>query len=140
MDAFDHVDLTVSSLDASLPIYRSLLGPLGFDVSREIEGERAERVVYLSRDGSKGALGLRERQAGDGDYDRYDLGLHHLAFGAEGRAEVDRIAALAAELGLETEGQPGEYDYALGYYAVFVHDPDGIKLEFMHRPVPTEAR
>jgi hypothetical protein len=24
--------------------------------------------------------------------------------------------------------------YTPGYYAVFVHDPDGIKLEFVHRP------
>ena len=25
--------------------------------------------------------------------------------------------------------------YTLGYYAVFFFDPDGIKLELLHRPV-----
>ena len=27
-----------------------------------------------------------------------------------------------------------EYDYTPGYYAVFCYDPDGIKLELLHRP------
>ena len=27
-----------------------------------------------------------------------------------------------------------EYDYTPGYYAVFFYDPDGIKLELLHRP------
>jgi hypothetical protein len=32
------------------------------------------------------------------------------------------------------ESGPEEYGYAPGYYALFLHDPDGIKLEIVHRP------
>ena len=32
------------------------------------------------------------------------------------------------------ENGPIEYDYTPGYYAVFFYDPDGIKLELLHRP------
>jgi hypothetical protein len=32
------------------------------------------------------------------------------------------------------ESGPTEYDHTPGYYAVFFYDPDGIKLELLHRP------
>src|SRR5262249_14626260 len=32
------------------------------------------------------------------------------------------------------ESGPREYDYTPGYYAVFFYDPDGMKLELLHRP------
>jgi predicted lactoylglutathione lyase len=47
---------------------------------------------------------------------------------------VDEIAKWAREAGAEVESGPKEYDYTPGYYAAFIHDPDGIKLEFLHRP------
>jgi hypothetical protein len=36
--------------------------------------------------------------------------------------------------GANFESPPKEYDYVPGYYAVFFHDPDGIKLELVHVP------
>jgi len=134
MDAIDHVDLVVSSLERSLPVYRALLEPLGLVRSAEIVGERGERIVYLMRaHGAPGAVGLRERRA-EGAHERYALGLHHLALVATSREQVDEIAAVARAHGLELEGEPREYEYSPGYYAVFVHDPDGLKLEFVHAP------
>jgi predicted lactoylglutathione lyase len=47
---------------------------------------------------------------------------------------VDEIAAWVKENGGEIESEPREYDYTPGYYAVFFYDPDGIKLEVLHRP------
>jgi glyoxylase I family protein len=38
------------------------------------------------------------------------------------------------ERGTRIESGPAEYDYTPGYYAVFFYDPDGIKLELLHRP------
>ncbi len=134
MEAIDHVDLVVSSLERSLPIYLRLLEPLGFGRTHEIAGERGERLVYITwPGGGPGAVGLREAQS-RAPHDRYALGLHHVAFAAASRAQVDEIATAARELGLETEGEPREYEYTRGYYAVFVHDPDGLKLEFVHAP------
>ena len=133
----DHLDLVVSDLERSLAFYRGLLGPLGYTRIREIDGERGERVVYIgTEDGGQASVSLRERQSRDRatPYDRYDLGIHHLAFGVAGRAEVDERAAWAREQGAEIESGPEEYAYTEGYYAVFLHDPDGIKLELVHRP------
>ncbi|HEV2856904.1 MAG TPA: VOC family protein [Solirubrobacterales bacterium] len=134
MGSIDHVDLVVSSLARSLPFYRGLLEPLGYTDVGDIEGERGERVVYLSRGGTLGAVGLRERQAREGEvFDRYALGLHHLAIAAPDREAVDRVGAWAEAEGIEIESQPKEYDYTPGYYALFLHDPDGLKLEVVHR-------
>jgi glyoxylase I family protein len=134
MEAIDHLDLVVGSLERSLPFYEGLLRPLGYASTREIAGERGERVVYLSRHGGGGSIGLRERQEGEGAHNRYALGVHHVAFAVSTRAGVDRIAAWAAEHGGEIEDAPGERSYTPGYYAAFIRDPDGIKLEFLHRP------
>jgi catechol 2,3-dioxygenase-like lactoylglutathione lyase family enzyme len=132
--AIDHVDLVVSSLDRSLPFYRGLLEPLGYTDVGDIEGERGERVVYLSRGGALGAVGLRERQTRQGEeFDRYALGLHHLAIAAPDREAVDRVGVWAEREDVELESAPREYDYTPGYYAVFLHDPDGLKLEVVHR-------
>ena len=34
---------------------------------------------------------------------------------------------------------PAGHDYTPGYYAVFFTDPDGIKLELLHRPTYWES-
>jgi len=54
---------------------------------------------------------------------------------AEGPREVvDERARWLREQRTPIESGPTEYDYTPGYYAVFFYDPDGIKLERMHRP------
>jgi glyoxylase I family protein len=136
VEAIDHLDLVVSDLERSLAFYRGLLEPLGYDQVNEIEGERGERVLYVSRSEGKGAVSLRERhsQARETPYDRYDLGIHHIAFSAPSREVVDERASWLRDQGAEIESGPKEYQYTEGYYAVFLHDPDGIKLEIVHRP------
>ena len=136
MEAIDHLDLVVTSLERSLGFYQDLLEPLGYVHAGEIQGERGERVVYLSRHGGGGSVSLREHQstAHATPYDRYAIGIHHIAFAASSRALVDDRAAWLREQGAEIESGPREYDYTPGYYAVFLHDPDGLKLEILHRP------
>ena len=126
-----HVDLVVSSIERSLPFYRELLGPLGWHRIAEVEGERGETIWYLGGAGT--GIGLREAQA-SGDYDRYRIGLHHLALEAGSRAVVDERYEWLLEQGARIETPPREYGYMPGYYAVFFYDPDGIKLEIMHIP------
>ena len=132
-----HVDLVVSSIERSLPFYSELLGPLGFQTVSEIEGERGETIWYIGGPGS--SVGLREAQSGSGGYDRYAIGLHHLAFEAVSRADVDERADWLRALGFELESEPQEYTYSSGYYAVFFYDPDGLKLEIVHVPGLTAA-
>jgi glyoxylase I family protein len=132
----DHVDLVVSSLDRSLPFYRELLAPLGWRSVHQVEGERGETIHYLIRRDGRGAIGLRSRQSDDASpHDRYAVGIHHLAINAGSRRAVDRAARWARERDVEIESGPQEYAYSPGYYAVFLHDPDGIKIELMSRPL-----
>jgi catechol 2,3-dioxygenase-like lactoylglutathione lyase family enzyme len=130
--AVHHIDLVVSSVERSLPFYRELLGPLGWHRLSEVEGERGETIWYL--EGPECSIGLREAQTDSGDYDRYRVGLHHLAFEAYTRAAVDERAEWLREMGALLESEPQEYAYSPGYYAVFFYDPDGMKLEILHTP------
>jgi glyoxylase I family protein len=124
-----HVDLVVSSIERSLPFYRDLLGPIGWHGIGEVEGERGETIWYLSGRGT--SIGLREAQSESGRFDRYAVGLHHLAFEVPSRAVVDERAEWLRETGAEIESEPQEYTYVPGYYAVFFYDPDGLKLEIL---------
>ena len=76
---------------------------------------------------------LREART-PGAYDRYRVGLHHLAFQAPSREVVDERVRWARAQGVEIENDPKEYGYMPGYYAGFFRDPDGIKLEVLHVP------
>ena len=136
MEAIDHLDLVVTDLERSLEFYRDLLAPLGYVRESRITGERGERVTYLGRVGDAGSVGLRERQsdAHDLPYERYAVGVHHIAFSAPSRAVVDERARWLAQHEVTIESGPKEYDYAPGYFAVFFYDPDGIKLEIVHTP------
>ena len=138
MPLVDHVDLVVSSIDRSLPFYRDLLAPLGWVGVVEQQGERGETIHYLWGPDWAGSLGLRERRSetGAAPYDRYSIGLHHLAFEAPTRKAVDGAADWLREQGTEIDGEPGERHYTPGYYALFFLDPDGLKLEIVHRPRP----
>ena len=128
-----HVDLVVSSILRSLPFYRELLEPLGWHRVGEVEGERGETIWYLS--GPVSSIGLREAQTTSTEpYDRYRVGLHHLAFEASARFAVDERAEWLRSRGAKIESGPEEYSYIPGYYAVFFYDPDGIKLEIVHVP------
>ena len=129
-----HVDIVVWSIERSLPFYRDLLGPMGWHGLGEVEGERGETIWYLTGPGS--SVGLRAAQPprlGE-QYDRYSVGLHHLAFEALSRAVVDERADWLRRQGAELESDPQEYGYMPGYYAVFLYDPDGLKLEILHVP------
>ena len=136
LEAIDHLDLVVSDFDRSLAFYGELLRPFGYVRHGEIEGERGERVVYINRPGGFGSVSIRAAQsdAHATPYDRYAIGIHHIAFSAQNRAQVDERATWLRDGGHEILSGPREWDYTPGYYAVFFTDPDGIKLEIVHRP------
>jgi glyoxylase I family protein len=130
---FHHIDLVVSSILRSLPFYRELLEPLGWHRVGEVEGERGETIWYISGPGS--SLGLRQAQTpSEEPFDRYRVGVHHVAFEAATRRDVDERADWLRGRGISIESGPEEYWYIPGYYAVFFYDPDGIKLEIVHVP------
>ncbi len=137
LSKLSHVDLVVSSLARSLPFYGGLLEPIGWSDHDEIRGERGETIHYLSVPGSGvSAIGIREAQsaAHATPYDRYAVGVHHVCIDVPSRALVDERAAWASQSAGSLLSEPAEHDYTPGYYAAFMLDPDGIKLELLHRP------
>jgi len=53
----------------------------------------------------------------------------HLAFEARSEAQVKAFHAAALGAGGKDNGAAGYRDYWPGYYAAFVHDPDGHNIE-----------
>ena len=59
-------------------------------------------------------------------------GLHHLAWAAESREDVDALHDLLRGIGATILDAPADYPrYGPTYYAVFFADPDGLKREFV---------
>jgi len=130
-----HTDLCVTDLDKSLLFYCSLLEIIGWKTGtpyHEIIGEKGERVIYLpSPNGFRnGALGLRQAER-YGSVDRYQVGLHHLAFNAPDNESVDKVAEWATTNNVHHESGPENY-YDGAYYALFLRDPDNIKIEVVY--------
>jgi len=125
-----HIDLTVRDVASSAPFYETLLGFLGYE---RVKQEAALHVWDLRRGGRIiGGIALRAARS-DRPHDRYTAGLHHLAFHAADRADVDRAHVLMKEQGATILDAPAEYpQYGAGYYAVFLADPDGLKVEVVH--------
>ncbi len=133
--SINHLDLTVTDPVASEPFYRSVLGFLGFEPRRLAHGntqlplfhstERGQRVFSIALQKAK----RRTR------HDRFSPGLHHVAFSAASRSDVDRLHQLLVKIGATVLDPPTDYPhYAPGYYAVFFTDPDGLKLELVYMP------
>lgn len=64
----------------------------------------------------------------------------HLAFEAPTRAAVDRLHAEALKIGGQCNGPPGlRSDYGEHYYAAFVIDPDGHRIEAVTKTPERES-
>lgn len=125
-----HVDLTVTDLDASVHFYDQVLTELGFEHVPAVPGDAP--CWEIQDDPVFGIALHRARSATP--HDRYTAGLHHLAFRAASRAEVDGFFRFLRNSNIQVLDPPTEYDYTPGYYAVFFADPDGLKLELVFEP------
>jgi catechol 2,3-dioxygenase-like lactoylglutathione lyase family enzyme len=130
--AVHHIDLTVGDLDRSDAFYGKVLAFLGY---RRVRGDSTGIDWDLRISGNLVcSIGLKPARS-DRVHDRYSAGLHHLAWHAASREEVDRLHELLLGTGAHILDAPAEYpDYGAGYYALFFADPDGLKLEFVHWP------
>jgi catechol 2,3-dioxygenase-like lactoylglutathione lyase family enzyme len=131
----NHVDLTVLDPERSLSFYETVLGFMGY--RRASAHARGYDFDLVRSNGGFCSIGIMKSQ-GRGRrrrHDRYSPGLHHLAWSAESREEVDRLHDLLRQIGATVLDAPAEYpQYGAGYYAVFFADPDGLKLELVHWP------
>jgi catechol 2,3-dioxygenase-like lactoylglutathione lyase family enzyme len=121
-----HIDLAVSDVERSVAFYVEVLGPLGLrELERYPTYRGTEEVVYLHF-GDEG-LGLRPADGGAHRY--YDVGLEHLAFEVDSSEEVDVAYERCLRRGDRIHCPPEEDSDIPGYYAFFVFDPDGFRIE-----------
>ena len=133
--SLSHVDLTVSDLQRSVDFYDRVLGRLGY---RRLDEVGAGAPCWAISDAHGGfftiALKPARPERATTTHDRYAPGLHHLAFHADSREDVNEFHDFLLDLGATILDPPAEYDYTPGYYAVFFTDPDNIKLEVVFEP------
>jgi len=121
----DHVSITVSELARSAPFYDAVMAALGVAcVWRE-----ADAIGYGARDSGAGYLTIRQCPGVVADR-------RHWAFRAPGRAAVDAFHAAGLAMGGTDDGGPGlRPHYHAHYYAAFLLDPDGNRVEAVcHAP------
>jgi catechol 2,3-dioxygenase-like lactoylglutathione lyase family enzyme len=124
----------------AVPFYDKLMPLLGFDLQRRgsatIDAHEFHVVEYVHPRLAFAITSPRSAFAADPVHRRRPGALHHLAFRADSRAEVDRLHEQLRAIGATIVAPPREYpEYTPpGYYAVFFKDPDGIKFEIVHHP------
>ncbi len=118
-----HLSFGVADLKRSTQVYDATLSALGYarvwtsehGVGYGVEGGNDKLALFPRKDSAAPGAGF------------------HVAFTANSSEAVDRFHAAAIEAGATCNGPPGlRPHYSPTYYAAFVVDPDGYKLEAVH--------
>ena len=119
----DHVSIGVRDLPASTRFYDAVLAPLGYAKAQE-----NEKTVGWARTGKSHAefwINARPQMIPVAA----DTGTH-ICLRAESAEAVDAFHAAALKSGGTSDGEPGKRpQYNAAYYAAFIHDLDGNKIE-----------
>lgn len=133
----DHIEITVRDVSTAVSFYDRLLPFLGFDLRNRsdtiIEAHEKRVVSYEHPRLGFAITSPRRAFAGETVNRRKPGALHHLAFRAESRADVDRLHLELKAIGATIVSPPREYpEYTpAGYYAFYFKDPEGIKYEIV---------
>lgn len=131
MPIFDHLGLTVDDLPRGIAQFDPVMAALGFTRSD------ADNSVAWSRDDETELILFPARENGTGPHRHGHVGWQHLAFAIDSREEVDRLHAIALDAGWTAVRDPKDYPrFSQHYYASFVEDDCGIRIEFMFNPPP----
>ena len=128
---FDHISVGVGDLDRAIALYTAALAPLGY-----VRLFQTERAAGFGPPGFTGEAPFAIVVPRDGR--AAPSSAAHIAFRAADRNAVQGFHAGAVANGATDDGPPGVREhYGPGYYAAFVMDPDGNRLEaVLHEPVP----
>ncbi|GJL83383.1 MAG: lactoylglutathione lyase [marine bacterium B5-7] len=121
--AFSHITLGTNDPARATRFYDAVLKPLGFSRMPK----PADKPPCYAKNAEIPFLYLYKPY--DGRPATWGNGTH-IAFLAETRDEVDNFYVAALDRGGIDEGPPGlRADYGPDYYAAYVRDPDGNKLQ-----------
>lgn len=123
MNLLDHISITVRDLERSKPFYKAIMTALGAP------------LAYENLD----AIGFGERNSADNDTHTY-LSIfespssnpdprRHWCFRANSIDQVKAFYASGLSAGGSDSGGPGIRKYHDNYYAAFLLDPEGNKVE-----------
>jgi catechol 2,3-dioxygenase-like lactoylglutathione lyase family enzyme len=132
----DHIQITLKDLDNAEKFYDRFLPVLGFDIQRKVKAYIPEHdfhvIEYSHNKLSFAITSPREAFKNDEVHRRKPGSLHHLAFKAESRDEVDQAYNKLVGIGAVIVTPPKLYpEYSENYYAVFFKDVDNIKYEIV---------
>jgi catechol 2,3-dioxygenase-like lactoylglutathione lyase family enzyme len=111
---FDHVDVHASDYAESVRFYETVLAPLG--IPKLAAGDGWTCFTNLN---------VANRTPPTRNL--------HLCFFTRAREDVDAFHRAGVEAGFSSNGEPGYRDYAPGYYAAYLLDPDGNNVEALYR-------
>jgi catechol 2,3-dioxygenase-like lactoylglutathione lyase family enzyme len=133
----DHIQITVKDLNIAEPFYDKFLPILGFDINRKSKGKVAKHefdvIEYCHPLLIFGINSPRDQFKGETIHRRKPGALHHLAFKAYSRDEVDRVYLQLKEIGADIVEEPKFFpQHGESYYALFFKDVEGIKYEIVY--------
>jgi len=120
----DHIYITVSDLEQSEKFYDAVMDVLGFKKNK-FQLEYENHIQYYNR---HFGYVIRPSRSKD-SHNPYSVGLHHFCLRVESKNEVDEVAIKLRDKNIAVSGPKQYSEYAPDYYAVFLSDPDGVKLE-----------
>lgn len=131
MALLDHLGISVLDLERARQQFHPVLEALGYTLGAEAphgiswdNGDETELIIFQ-----------RRAEADDAPHRHGEVGWQHLAFSVDSREQVDRLHAIAMDAGWTAVRDPKVYPrFSERYYASFVEDDSGIRLEFMYNP------
>ncbi|MEM9023609.1 MAG: VOC family protein [Bacteroidota bacterium] len=132
----DHIQITVKDLARAEAFYDRLMPLLGFDLRHKSKGRVAAHdfdvVEYVHPRLILGINSPRSAFKDDAVHRRKPGALHHLAFKAESKEEIDALYPQIKAAGADIVEPPQLYpQHGEHYYALFFKDTEGIKYELV---------
>lgn len=121
----DHIYISVSDLDRSEAFYdRLFLAALNFRKNKFVLG-RERHIQYFNRH-----FGYVLRPAhSPAEHNPYASGLHHICFRVDSAEDVVAVSTSLNSMNIAASEAALYAEYAPDYWATYLTDPDGIRLE-----------
>lgn len=127
MQMLHHISFAVVNIERAAKFYDHVLGSLGYQrVFEDLQPGASDQAVGYGLAGADDKFCIKQAQQSSAA-EGYGF---HLAFSAPNRRSVDEFYQQALLHGGKDNGGPGlRPDYGDNYYACFVVDPEGHRIE-----------